>query len=99
MSDRRAASRRRQPRLGDPLAQAAHLVGVVPGPPLVAGLPARPVLRRGDGLLLAQLVTCPVATTSVGSRRSLLTGLEADAVGGELVETGQPGAYGLQRHL
>jgi hypothetical protein len=51
--------------LGDPLAQAARLVGVVTGLPLVAGLPSL-LLRRDDRLVLAQLVTYPWATMSVG---------------------------------
>jgi hypothetical protein len=51
--------------LGDAFAQTARLVGVVPRQPLVPGLPAL-VLGRSDRLVLAQLVTYPCATISVG---------------------------------
>ena len=58
------------PRVGDAFAQATDLVGVIAGAPLLRGLPRSPVvrgLRRCRGLLIAQLVTCPVATISVGA--------------------------------
>src|SRR4029450_12834266 len=55
------------PGLGDPLAQAVRLVGVVACPPLAGGLPLRGSLHRGVRLLCAQLVPPPAATTSVGT--------------------------------
>ena len=76
--------------IGDPLAQAARLVGVVPGLPLVAALPPWVVLSGGGRSPDRSAGHLPGRDDLRRQRRSLLTGFEADAVGGELVQTGQP---------